>query len=53
MKIMANPTAPVNSMSNFCEATAKPVIDGFMIKKFKIKIAETMFAMNNEVFMVY
>ncbi len=52
MNRTARPKGLVSSSSNFC-ATANPVIEGFVSKKFRIRIAETMFAMNKEVFMVY
>lgn len=52
MNRTARPKGLVRFNSNFC-ATANPVMEGFVIKKFRIRIAEMTFAMNREVFMVY
>lgn len=52
IKRTAMPKGEVKFNSDFC-ATANPVIVGFSTRKFRIRIAETMFAINKEVFIIY
>jgi len=50
---LANTTGLVNVNFPSFKATAAPVIEGLEKAKLIRSIAETMFAMNSEVFMVY
>lgn len=50
IKIIANPNGLVKSIFVSVGETANPVIEGFVIKIFRRSTAETMFNMNNDVF---
>lgn len=50
MKISAKPKGLTNSMLSLVGETANPVMDGLINVKLIIRIAETMFSMNNDVF---
>lgn len=53
IKIVAKPRGLANVIFGSAKLTVSPVIVGFKNAKVMRRIAETMFSMNNGVFMVY